>query len=174
MAVYEFEGKRPRIDPSAFVHPEAVIIGGVEIGAGCYVGAGAVLRGDWGDIVVGEGSNVQENCVVHVKTDEIVTLGPSSHVGHGAILHGCELGFHVLVGMGAILHDRVSVGDEAIIGSGSVLPEGMKVPPGKLVVGIPARIVGDVDQKQKEYSEWGTKIYQALPPRCHASLRRIG
>jgi phenylacetic acid degradation protein len=133
MTLYEFEGKRPEVHPDAFVHPEAVIIGGVTLDADCYVGAGAVLRGDWGDIVVAKGSNVQENCVIHARPDEVVRLGPSSHVGHRAILHGCTLCTHVLVGMGAILHDGVVVGDEAVIASGCVLLEGMQVPPGKLV-----------------------------------------
>ena len=173
MPFYEFEGKRPQVHANAFVHPEAVVIGGVTLGAGCYVGAGAVLRGDWGDIVVGEGSNVQENCVIHVRPGEVVRLGPSSHVGHGAILHGCTLGEHVLVGMGAILHDDVLVGDGAVIASGCVLLEGTEVPPDKLVVGVPGRVVGDVRPEQRVFWELGTRLYQGLPERCHASLRRI-
>ncbi len=173
MTLYEFEGKRPQVHPDAFVHPDAVLIGGVTLGADCYVGAGAVLRGDWGDIVVAKGSNVQENCVIHVRPDEVVRLGPSSHVGHGAILHGCTLCTHVLVGMGAILHDGVVVGDGAVIASGCVLLQGMEVPPGKLVIGVPGRVVGDVRPEQREFWEWGTRLYQGLPARCHASLRRI-
>lgn len=110
MGIYEFEGHRPQIEPSAFVHPEGMVIGRVFISANCYVGAGAVLRVDWGDIVIGEGSNIQENCVLHVRLDEAVTAGPSSNIGHGAILHTCTRGYHVLVGMGAILCDGVSVG----------------------------------------------------------------
>ena len=173
MAIYEFEGKRPDIEPTTFVHPQAVIIGGVKLGPGCYVGAGAVLRGDWGDIVVGEGSNIQENCVVHAGPGERVILGPSSHIGHGAILHGVTLGIHVLVGMGAILNDNVEVGDGSLIGAGSILLEGMKVPPGKLVLGVPARIMGDLTEKLRKANEWGTKLYQGLPPRCHSSMRRL-
>ncbi len=174
MAIYEFEGKRPEIEPSTFVHPEAVIIGGVKLAAGCYVGAGAVLRADWGNIVVGEGSNIQENCVIHVRVDEYVRLGPSSHIGHASILHGCTLGVHVLVGMGSIINDHVEIGDEAVLGAGCVLTEGKKIPPGKLVVGVPGRVIGDVSEKVRKLSDWGTKEYQALPPRCHKSLHRIG
>jgi len=174
MAIYEFEGKRPEIEPSTFVHPEAVIIGGVKLAAGCYVGAGAVLRADWGDIVVGEGSNIQENCVFHVRVNECVTLGPSSHIGHASILHGCTLGVHVLVGMGSIINDNVEIGDGSFLGAGCVLTEGKKIPPGKLVVGVPGRVVGDVSEKIRELSDWGTREYQALPPRCHKFLRRIG
>lgn len=174
MAIYAFENREPSLHPSAFVHPEAVLIGGVELGADCYVGAGAVLRGDWGNIAVGDGSNIQENCVLHVLPDEAVVLGPGSHIGHGAILHTCTLGIHVLVGMGAVIQDHVTIGDGAIIGAGSILKAGMTVPPAKLVVGIPGRIAGEVSDETAKRSEWGTKIYQALPARCHASLRRIG
>ncbi len=173
MAIYEFEGKRPHIAASAFVHPEAVLIGGVTIGEGCYVGAGAVLRGDWGDIVIGPGSNVQENCVFHSRPDETVTLGPNSHVGHGAILHGATLGDHVLVGMGAILGDGVRIGDGCIIGAGCVLLEGTEVPPSRLVVGVPGRVVGEVSAERAEQAWWGTRLYQTLPTRCQAGLRRL-
>jgi len=173
MGLYEFENKRPDIHPSAFVHPEAVLIGDVELGADCYVGPGAVLRGDWGGIVVGPGSNIQENCVFHVLPDESVVLGPGSHIGHGAILHTCTLGVHVLVGMGAIIQDHAVIGDGAIISAGSSHKAGMTVPPEKLVIGVPGRIAGDVSREQKERSEWGTKVYQALPARCYAALRRV-
>lgn len=174
MAFYEFEKKRPEVHPSAFVHPEAVLIGGVKLGADCYVGAGAVLRGDWGDISIGDGSNIQENCVFHVIPDESVVLGPESHIGHGAILHTCTLGRHVLVGMGAVIQDHVKIGDGSIIGAGAILKAGMTVPPAKLVVGIPGRIAGDVSEEKRKAAAWGTKIYQGLPARCHATLRRIG
>jgi len=140
MGLYEFENRRPDVHPSAFVYPEAVLIGDVELGADCYVGPGAVLRGDWGGIVVGSGSNIQENCVFHVLPDESVVLGPGSHIGHGAILHTCTLGIHVLVGMGAIIQDYAVIGDGAIISVGSILKAGMTVPPEKLVIGVPGRI----------------------------------
>lgn len=173
MALYEFEGKRPEIDPTTFIHPDAVIIGNVTLAAGCYVGAGAVLRADWGIINVGEGSNIQENCVFHVRPDEPVTLGPSSHIGHASILHGCTLGVHVLVGMGSIINDEVEIGDGCVLGAGCVLPAGKKIPAGKLVVGVPGRIIGDVSEKLRELSDWGTKEYQALPPRYFKSFKRI-
>ncbi len=173
MALYEFEGKRPKIAASAYVHPEAVLIGGVTLGEQCYVGAGAVLRADWGDIEIGDGSNVQENCVIHVRPGDMVRLGPASHVGHGAIIHGAGLGQHVLVGMGAILHDDVFVGDGSVIGAGCVVLEGAKIPPNSLVVGVPGKVIGQVSEKQAELMWWGTRLYQALPQRCHEGLRRI-
>ncbi|MGD9124331.1 MAG: hypothetical protein PVG60_04515, partial [Desulfarculaceae bacterium] len=100
MALYEFEGNRPQISDQAFVHPEAVLIGRVSVEAECYVGAGAKLRGDVGRIMVGQGSNIQENCVLHTLVEQEVKIHPHVHVGHGSILHGCEIHPEVLVGMG--------------------------------------------------------------------------
>ena len=173
MSLYEFEGNRPQIAESAFVHPEAILVGRVTIGEGCYVGPGAVLRADWGSIIVGEGSNIQENCVIHAAPDRVANLGRASHVGHGAIIHGATLGEHVLVGMGAILDEEVTVGDGSIIGATCFLPRGTSIPPRKVVVGVPGRVVGDVTPEQEEFTWWGTRLYQALPARCHAGLRRI-
>ncbi|MGB9298975.1 MAG: DapH/DapD/GlmU-related protein [Anaerolineae bacterium] len=171
MGFWEFEGKRPTVADGAFVHPEATIIGGVEIGEGCYVGAGAVLRGDWGDIVVGAGSNIQEDCVLHVRPDEVTLLGPDCQIGHGVIIDGAQLGRHVMVGMHAVVHDGVVVGDDALIGSGCVVLADMEVPAGKMVVGVPGKIVGDVSADQKVAWEWGLRQYQALPARCLNGLR---
>jgi carbonic anhydrase/acetyltransferase-like protein (isoleucine patch superfamily) len=173
MALYEFEGKRPLVHESAFVYPEAVLIGEVIIGPGCYIGAGAVIRGDWGRIEVAEGSNIQENCVIHTRPQVFCTLGSSSHIGHGAILHGPKIGTNVLVGMGAIIQDNVELGDGAIVGSGALILEGTKVPPKKLIVGVPGRIVGEVSEALAQATDWGTRLYQTLPSRCHATLRRI-
>lgn len=173
MAFWEFEGKRPTVGDGAFVHPEATIIGGVEIGEGCYVAAGAVLRGDWGDIVTGAGSNIQENCVIHARPDEVTLPGPDCHVGHGAIIHGAHLGKHVMVGMHAILHDGVVVGEDALIGSGCVVLPDVQIPGGKMVVGVPGRIVGDVSAEQRAAWEWGLRQYRALPARCLKGLRPL-
>jgi phenylacetic acid degradation protein len=173
MTLYEFEGRRPEIAEGAFVHREATVIGDVTIGSGCYVAAGAVLRGDWGDIVVGAGSNIQENCVLHVRPDESTVLGPDCHIGHGAIIHGARLGRHVMVGMNAVIHDGVVVGDEALIGSGCVVLTDMQIPAGKMVLGVPGRIVGDVSTEQKVAWESGLEQYQALPARCFKGLRPL-
>jgi phenylacetic acid degradation protein len=173
MGFYEFEGKRPAVGEGAFVHPEATLIGRVTVGEGCYVGAGAVLRGDWGDIRIGPGSNIQENCVLHVRPDEETVLGQDCHIGHGAIIHGANLGRHVMVGMHAVIHDGVIVGDEALIGTGCVVLSDLTIPAGKVVVGVPGRIVGDVTPEQKEAWDWGLKLYQALPDRCRSGLRAL-
>jgi len=173
MSLYEFEGKRPVIDPSAFVHPEAKVIGGVTIAANCYIGPGAVLRGDWGNIIIGEGSNVQENCVIHAAPDITAELGPASHIGHSAIVHGAKLGEHVMVGMGAIIDEEVEIGNGCLIGAAAFVPRGTKIPAMKIVLGVPAKISGDVTKNHEEYTWWATRTYQTLPERCRKGLKRI-
>ncbi len=170
MPLYAFEGRKPRIGKTSFVHEEAVLIGKVTIGEGCYVAAGAVLRGDWGEIEVGDGSNVQENAVIHAPPGARARLAEDSHVGHGAILHGCTLDRHVLVGMGAIINDGAHVGRDAVIGSGSLILPGQEIPPRSLAVGAPARVVRELDEDRLEYAAWGTRLYQTLPERCRAHL----
>ena len=173
MGIYEFEGKRPVIGKATFVHPEATIIGDVTIGNGCYIGPGARLRGDWGSIIIGSDSNIQENCVIHVKPGETVYLGERSHIGHGAILHGPVLGKHVVVGMGAIIMDNVRVGDGCCIGAGTLLPGGMVIESNKLIIGVPGKVVGDVDDSLKKNLDWGTGIYMELPGRCFNGMKKI-
>ncbi|MCL6479040.1 MAG: gamma carbonic anhydrase family protein [Peptococcaceae bacterium] len=173
MAVYEFEGKRPSIGRGSYIHPEATIIGDVTLGEGCYVGAGARIRGDWGTVVIGPGSNIQENCIIHAYPGKTARLGPRSHIGHGAILHTPDLGEHVLVGMGAILMDYVSIGDGCCIGAGALVTERTVIPPNKLVLGIPARVVADISDKMRKDLEEATGYYLALPPRCHRGLKEI-
>ena len=136
------------------------------------VAAGVIASGQSGQ-KAGAGVKAGFNPTGFPIVDETVTLGPSSHIGHASILHGCTLGFHVLVGMGSIINDHVEIGDESVLGAGCVLPADQKIPPGKLVVGVPGRIIGDVSENLRELSNWGTREYQALPPRCHKSLRRI-
>ena len=118
MGIYEFEGNIPLIGEGSFIHPEATIIGNVTLGEGCYVGAGARIRGDWGRIVIGRESNIQENCVIHVGLGATAQLGARSHIGHGAILHSTTLGEHVVVGMGSIILDRSEIGEGCCIGWG--------------------------------------------------------
>lgn len=172
MTIFSFEGKNPEIDPSAYVHPEATIIGEVTIGANCYVGAGARLRGDWGAIVIQEGSNIQENVVIHSAPSVTTVIGENSHVGHGAIVHGAKVGPGTMIGMGAILHEEVEIGPGCIIGSGAVIPGPNKIPAGKLVVGVPAKVVGDVSPALKEEQRKGIALYQQLPARMKQGLER--
>lgn len=173
MSLYEFEGKRPSIDSQAFVHPDAVLIGDVVVEADCYVGAGAVLRGDIGSIRIGKGSNVQENCVVHVFPDKTTILHPNSHIGHGVILHGCEICSNVLVGMGAIIADGVKINSYCLIGAGSFVPFDQEIPPHSLVVGSPAKVIQKVGPEHLERIKNGLAIYQDLARRHLKSFREI-
>jgi len=173
MGFYEFEGKKPVVAESSYVHPEATIIGDVTIGEGCFIGAGARIRGDWGSVVIGDGSNVQENCVIHVMPGETAWLGPRSHIGHGAILHTPKLGEHVLVGMGAIIMDFADIGDGCCIGAGAMVTTKTIIPPFKLVLGSPGKVAADVDDKMRESLIDATAWYLALPPRCINSLRQV-
>ena len=168
---YEFNGYKPVVDESAFVHPQANVTGNVIIGKNVYVGPGAVLRGDWGQIILEDGCNVQENCVVHIFPGKIVQLKKGAHIGHGAIIHGATVGENVLVGMNAVLMDDVEVGDNCLIGALAFVPANTKIPERKLVVGNPAKIIRDVSDEMIAWKTEGTALYQALPAECKGQLK---
>lgn len=172
MAFYEFEGKKPSIGKGTYVHTEATVIGDVEIGEGCYIGPGACVRGDWGAVVIGSGSNIQENCVIHVLPGDTAILGNKSHIGHGAILHTPRLGEHVLVGMGAIIMDHVTLGDGCCVGAGAVVKEKTEVPPHKLVLGIPAKVVADINDEMRRHLEWATDCFDNFPRQAAVDVFR--
>lgn len=173
MPYYALKDKKPMVHPSAYVHPLAVVLGDVQIGEGCYIGPGAVLRGDWGRIRVERLSNIQENCVLHAGPDAVVQMGPECHVSHGAIIHGAILEERVHIGMGAILFDGVHVGKEAVVGAGSVLLAGFNVPPRTRVAGVPARILGEVSEELARSNRLGAALYQGLPALYRDHLREI-
>ncbi|TVQ76955.1 MAG: transferase hexapeptide repeat family protein [Flavobacteriales bacterium] len=167
MAFYTFNGFRPVVHPSAFVHPQASVIGDVIIGRDVYIGPGCVLRGDWGRIEIGDGCNVQENCVVHMFPGVRVVLEPSAHIGHGAIIHGARVGRNSLIGMNAVLMDDVVIGAECIVGALAFVSQGMVIPDRKIVVGNPAKIVKDVSDQVADWKTQGTALYQKLPAQWH-------
>lgn len=169
--IYEFEGYRPVINETAFIHPNATVTGNVIIGRNVYVGPGAAIRGDWGQIIIEDGCNIQENCIIHLFPGATVTLQEGAHMGHGSIVHGSDIGANVLIGMNAVVMDHVSVGDHCIIGALTFIPEAMKIPERKVVVGNPARIVKDVSDKMLEWKTNGTRIYQSYPEALHRSLK---
>jgi carbonic anhydrase/acetyltransferase-like protein (isoleucine patch superfamily) len=169
--IFEFDGYIPVIHPSAFVHPQANVTGHVVIGADVYIGPGAVLRGDWGKIVVEDGCNIQENCVVHMFPGKTVHLKKGAHVGHGAILHGGTLGENCLIGMHAVIMDDAVIGNGSIVGALCFVPQNMEIPDRKIAVGNPAKIVKDVSEEMLAWKTEGTQLYQQLPAACRATLK---
>ncbi len=170
--IYEFNGYKPVIHPSAFVHPQAAVTGDVIIGKDVYIGPGAALRGDWGTIIIEDGCNVQENCTVHMFPGVTVLLKEGAHIGHGAIIHGATIGKNSLVGMNAVIMDNVIVGEGCIVGALCFIPDGMIIPDRKVVVGNPAKIVKDVSDEMLEWKTKGTNIYQQLPSQLYATLKQ--
>ncbi len=169
--LYEFNGYRPVVHPSAFVHPLATVTGNVVIGADVYIGPGAALRGDWGEILVKDGCNVQENCTIHMFPGIKVVLAAGAHIGHGAIIHGAHVGRNCLVGMNAVLMDNVVLGEECIVGALAFLPADSVWERRKVIVGNPAKAVKEVSDEMMAWKTEGTKLYQGLPAQLHATLR---
>jgi len=168
--IYRFKGFTPVVHPSSFVHPQAAVTGNVVIGKDVYIGPGAAIRGDWGGIVIGDGCNVQENCTIHMFPGVKVILEPSAHIGHGAIIHGAHIGRNAMVGMNAVIMDRVKVGAESIIGALSFVKADTVIEPRSLVVGNPARVIREVSDKMIDWKTRGTRLYQTLPADCHSDL----
>jgi carbonic anhydrase/acetyltransferase-like protein (isoleucine patch superfamily) len=173
MAIYAFDDFVPVVHETAFVHPLAAVTGNVIIGRDCYIGPGAAIRGDWGGIEIGDGCNVQENCTIHMFPGVTVVLEPGAHVGHGAVIHGARLGANCLIGMNAVVMDHVVVGSGSIVGAMAFVPERMEIPPRKIVVGNPAKIVKDVTDEMLAWKSQGTALYQALPSQMHQTWREV-
>lgn len=160
---YQFSEFIPVVHPSAFVHPAAVVTGNVVIGKDVYIGPGAMLRGDWGGIIIEDGCNVQENCVVHMFPGVTVLLKTGAHIGHGAVIHGATIGANSLVGMNAVIMDNVELGNECIVGALSFIKAEEKIPPRSVVAGNPARIIKPVTDEMLAWKTEGTALYQRLP-----------
>jgi phenylacetic acid degradation protein len=173
MPCYEIDGIAPVVDPSAYVHPTAILIGDVMIGARCYVGPGASLRGDFGRIILEEGSNVQDTCVMHgfPGTDTVIEV--DGHIGHGAVLHGCIVKRNAMVGMNAVVMDEAVVGESAIVAACAFVKAAMVVPPRHLVAGVPAKVLRELSDEEIAWKHSGTRSYQELTLRSLASLREV-
>lgn len=171
--IYSFNGYTPVVHESSFIHPQAAVTGNVIIGKNVYVGPGAAIRGDWGEIIIEDGCNVQENCTIHMFPGTTVLLKEAAHVGHGAIVHGATLGRNCLIGMNAVLMDDAVIGDGCIIGALAFVPTGMIIPDRKIAVGNPAKIVKDVSDEMLEWKTKGTGLYQQLPSELHATLKAV-
>lgn len=169
--IYAFKDFIPVVDPSAFIHPLAAVTGNVIIGKDVYIGPGAAVRGDWGGIVIEDGCNVQENCTIHMFPGVTVYLREHAHIGHGAVIHGAEIGHNVLVGMNSVVMDHVHVGAESIIGALTFVREGEQIPERSLVVGNPGKVIRQVSDEMIAWKSRGTALYQQLPGECQTSLR---
>jgi phenylacetic acid degradation protein/carnitine operon protein CaiE len=170
MAFYQFNGIKPVVHPSAFVHPQAAVTGNVVIGKDVYIGPGCALRGDWGKIIIEDGCNVQENCTVHMFPGVTVLLREGAHIGHGAIIHGATIGRNCLVGMNAVIMDDVQLGGECIVGALCFIKQGEKIPARSVVVGNPSKIIKQVSDEMIAWKTEGTRLYQQLPQQCFESL----
>ncbi|GAB4176787.1 MAG: phenylacetic acid degradation protein PaaY [Rhodocyclaceae bacterium] len=171
--VYSIDGLIPVVDPDAYVHPSAVLIGDVIVAAGCYVGPCASLRGDFGRIVLEAGANVQDCCVLHGFPDSDTVVEEDGHIGHGAILHCCRVGRNAMVGMNAVVMDTAEIGESAIVAACAFVKAGMKVPAASLAAGVPAKIVRRLSAQEIEWKGEGTRLYQSLARRSAASLREV-
>lgn len=167
---YAFKGIKPVVHTSSFVHQQAAITGDVIIGKDCYIGPGAALRGDWGRIILEDGCNVQENCTIHMFPGLTVLLKEGAHIGHGAIIHGAQIGKNCLVGMNSVLMDHVQLGDESIVGALTMIKEGEIIPPRSVVAGNPGKIIKQVSDEMLAWKTAGTRLYQQLPADCHEHL----
>jgi phenylacetic acid degradation protein len=169
--IYEFNGFIPVIHESAFVHPAATVTGNVIIGKHVYIGPGAAIRGDWGQIIIEDGCNVQENCTIHMFPGVTVLLKQDAHIGHGAIIHGATIGRNVLVGMNAVIMDNAQIGDDSIIGALCFVPAETIIGVKQVVVGNPAKIIKEASQEMINWKSEGTRLYQQLPEECRMTLK---
>ncbi len=171
LTVYEIDGVTPVVHPSAYVHPSAVLIGDVIVGAGCYVGPAACLRGDFGRLELRAGANVQDTCVLHAFPGHDTLVEENGHIGHGAVLHGCIVQRNALVGMNAVVNDNAVIGESAIVAAMAFVKAGMIVPPRMLVAGIPAKVVRALTEIELAWKVEGTAGYHDLTRRSAGTMR---
>ena len=170
LRVYAIDGIVPVVDPTAFVHPSAVLIGDVIVGPGCYVGPCASLRGDFGRLILERGANLQDTCVMHGFPGTDTIVGEDGHIGHGAVLHGCQIRRNALVGMNAVIMDNAVIGESAVVAACAFVKAGVEIPPGSLAAGMPARVIRPLSDGEIAWKVDGTHTYQDLTRRCLATM----
>jgi phenylacetic acid degradation protein len=173
MQVYSIDGITPVVDPTAYVHPTAILIGDVIIGPRCYVGPAASLRGDFGRLILEEGANLQDTCVVHGFPGTDTVVEKDGHIGHGAVLHGCRIGRNALVGMNAVVMDGAQIGAESIVAACAFVKAAFTCEPRSMVVGAPAKVLRQVTDKEVAWKSEGTKQYQDLTLRCLNTMQKV-
>ena len=169
--IYEFKGFKPVIHESSFIHPQAAVTGNVIIGKNVYVGPGAAIRGDWGQVIIEDGCNVQENCTIHMFPGVTVLLKAGAHIGHGAVIHGSIIGENCLIGMNSVIMDNVNIGKESIVGALSFIKADEVFEPRSLIVGNPAKKIKDVSDEMIAWKTKGTELYQLLPGEMRAGWK---
>ena len=171
MALYEFDGKKPQVPFDSFVHPDAVLIGDVKIGHECLIAPGVSIRADFGPVVIGNRSNIQDNSIIHVYPDSIVVIGEDVTIAHGTILHDVHVKSRCVIGIGAIVLFNVVCEEDVFVSVGSIVPKGMKIPAGKIVAGNPAKITHDVSDEQKMMAKAGIDFYRELCKKYLATMK---
>jgi phenylacetic acid degradation protein len=169
--VWSIDGVTPVVDPSSYVHPSATLIGDVIVGRNCYIGPSASLRGDFGRIVLMDGANIQDCCVMHGFPGTDTVVEEDGHIGHGAVLHGCKVRRGALVGMNAVINDNAEIGEEAIVAAMAFVRAQMVVPPRMLVAGTPAKVIRELSAQELAWKAEGTRSYQDLTLRSLATMR---
>lgn len=170
LRVYAIDGIVPVVDPTAYVHPSAVLIGDVIVGPGCYVGPCASLRGDFGRLILEAGANLQDTCVMHGFPETDTVVEENGHIGHGAVLHGCRVGRNALVGMNAVIMDNAVIGEASIVAASAFVKAGQEIPARTLVAGMPAKVIRPLSDEEIAWKSDGTRTYQDLTRRCLASM----
>ena len=171
LKVYAIDGIVPVVDPSAYVHPSAILIGDVIIGPGCYVGPCASLRGDFGRLILERGANLQDTCVMHGFPGTDTVVEEDGHVGHGAVLHGCRVGRNALIGMNAVVMDEAVIGENSFVAAMAFVKAGAQIPANSLAVGSPARVIRELTEKEIAWKRRGTGVYQTLAREAFDKLR---
>lgn len=173
LRVYAIDGIVPVVDPTAYVHPTAVLIGDVIVGPGCYIGPAACLRGDFGRLIIERGANVQDTCVMHGFPGTDTVVEEDGHIGHGAVLHGCRIGRNALIGMNAVIMDNAIVGESAIVAACAFVKAGAEIPPRSLAAGTPAKVIRELSDAEIAWKADGTRTYQDLARRSLATMQEV-
>jgi phenylacetic acid degradation protein len=171
--VYAIDGITPVVDSSAFVHPSAVLIGDVIVGARAYIGPGACLRGDFGRIVIEEGANIQDTCMLHGFPGKDTVVGAEVTVGHGAVLHGCVVRRGALIGMNCVVNDNAEVGEDAVVAALAFVKAEARIPPRSLAAGIPARVLRQLSEQELGWKKDNVRLYQQLAVRSTSTMREV-
>ncbi|WP_455392057.1 gamma carbonic anhydrase family protein [[Eubacterium] cellulosolvens] len=173
MVVLQFEDRVPKLGANSNVCESAEVIGNVTIGANCYIGFGARIRGDYGEIIIGDGSIIEDNCVVHARPNERCVIGNRVTVGHASILHNCTIHDSAVIGMGAIISDYATIGEWSVVGEGAVVPNNKEIPAGKVAVGVPAKVIAETTEEYKKLWSSYKDLYADLARRYPKGLKKL-